>query len=62
MDERIEHALILCPYAHEVWSEIKDFNGIHLNHKAFTSSKMWIFDYYLARGGDLEATVLAVTC
>jgi hypothetical protein len=66
MDECIEHALIFYPYAREVWSEVKDFYGIHLNRKTFTSSNIWIFDYLVrggvARGDNLEATVLAVTC
>ena len=60
-EEPIEHALLFCPYARAVWSGIKQFYDIQLNRRGFNSPKTWIFDF-LARGGAVQATVLAVTC
>uniref|UniRef100_A0A8I6Y5U1 RNase H type-1 domain-containing protein n=1 Tax=Hordeum vulgare subsp. vulgare TaxID=112509 RepID=A0A8I6Y5U1_HORVV len=60
-DEHIEHALLFCPYAKAVWSDVKAYFNLHLCRKGFKICKTWIFEF-LASCHDLSVTVLAVTC
>jgi ribonuclease HI len=58
--ETIEHALLFCPYAKEVWKEIKSGHMIHLNRRAFTSPRVWTLDF-IDKCTDLEASILMVS-
>lgn len=58
--ESVEHALLFCPYARNVWEMIKNVFGISLQRYNFLSPKLWLSDF-LSRSSDQEATVLAVT-
>jgi ribonuclease HI len=59
-EERLEHTLLFCPYAREVWREVKTAYTVHLRRSQFTNIKVWLFDF-LARADDREAVTLAVT-
>jgi hypothetical protein len=60
VEERVDHALLFCPFARQVWDEVKESFDIHLNRNDFRSPKMWLFDF-LGRCSRQEGTVLAVT-
>jgi ribonuclease HI len=60
VEESVEHAMLFCPYAREVWSDVKKDFDIHLNRKFFTSPKTWLMEF-LSKCGQLQATALAVT-
>jgi hypothetical protein len=53
--------MLFCPFAREVWSELKKDFDIHLNRNFFTSPKTWLVEF-LSRSGEIQATILAVTC
>jgi hypothetical protein len=59
-EERVEHALLFCPFAREVWSVVKDIFSVELDRKRFISPKQWLFEF-LERSSNLQATTLAVT-
>ena len=59
-EERIEHALLFCPFAREVWDEVKDSFDIHLNQRSFIKPRLWLFDF-LAHCTKEAATILTVT-
>ncbi|KAM3230197.1 hypothetical protein ACQJBY_060782 [Aegilops geniculata] len=58
--ESIEHALLFCHYARNVWDEVKNFFHVQLCRREFRSPKQWLFDF-LSRCTDREATVMAVS-
>jgi hypothetical protein len=60
-EEDIEHALLQCPFAREVWRGVKTSFNIRLARRDFMSPKLWLFSF-LSRATELEATVLAVGC
>jgi hypothetical protein len=59
-EERVEHAMLFCPFAREVWIAVKENVNIELNRKGFINPKQWLFDF-LKRCNDQQATTLAVT-
>jgi hypothetical protein len=59
-EERVEHAMLFCQYAYQVWRDVKATFRVHLRKKEFTNIKVWIFDF-LARVDDRAAVTLAVT-
>jgi hypothetical protein len=60
-EEDIEHAMLLCKFAQEVWRTVKATFNIQLQRHHFMSPKQWLFEF-LANATDVEATVLAVGC
>jgi hypothetical protein len=60
VEEHVDHALLFCPFARQVWDEVKESFDIYLNRNDFRSPKMWLFDF-LGRCSRQEGTVLAVT-
>lgn len=58
--ESIEHSLLFCPFAYEVWSHVKQSFDIKLWRSQFSSPRQWLFDF-LTHSSDLMATVMAVT-
>lgn len=58
--EIIEHSLLFCHFAQEVWWELKSKFQIHLCRKDFRSPKKWLFAA-LHRFSPEQSTVLAVT-
>ena len=60
-EESIEHSLLLCQFAWEVWHEVKQSYTIRLDRHDFMGPKFWLFDF-LAQASDVEATVLAIGC
>jgi hypothetical protein len=44
--ERVEHALLFCPFAREVWTEVKKDYDVHLNGNGFLSSKTWTTEFF----------------
>jgi ribonuclease HI len=60
-EESIEHAMLHCQFAQEVWRGVKSNYSIQLQRRDFISPKSWLFQF-LNRATDLDATVLAVTC
>src|SRR5438128_636500 len=58
-EERVEHTLLFCPYADEVWRQIKLAFPIHLQRKYFINTKVWLLDF-LARSDDRELVTLVV--
>jgi hypothetical protein len=53
--ETVEHALLLCPYAREVWQGIQSEHDIHLRMKSFISPRTWVMEF-LDRGSDVQIT------
>jgi hypothetical protein len=53
--ETVEHALLFCHFANEVWREIRQRYMIRLGRSHFTSPRVWALDF-LERGSDLELT------
>jgi hypothetical protein len=58
--ETVEHALMFCPFAKEVWQDVKSDHMIHLHLKGFTSPRVWTLDF-MDRCSQIEATILMVT-
>jgi hypothetical protein len=58
--ESIEHALLFCQYAREVWEAVRTDYPMNLQRKGFTSTRVWTLDF-LERCSDLEATAMVVT-
>jgi hypothetical protein len=56
----VQHALLLCPFARDVWEEVKKTYQFKLNRKGFKSPKLWLFDF-LSKCSSQAATALAVT-
>jgi ribonuclease HI len=57
--ETIEHVLLFCQYAREVWEEIKLVYRVHLKKKLFTCPRTWLHDF-LSRTTDREQMILTV--
>jgi hypothetical protein len=60
-EENIQHSLLLCPFARDVWRVIKGSYNIKLQRRDLVSPKLWLFDF-LSQATEVEATVLAVSC
>jgi hypothetical protein len=60
-EEDVEHAMLQCQFAKEVWRGVKAKFNIQLQRRDFMSPKIWLYQY-LNQATDIEATVLAVTC
>lgn len=58
-EESIEHALLFCQFAREVWKEVKLKANIQLCRKSFTSPKTWLYEFML-RASENERMILAV--
>jgi hypothetical protein len=58
--ETIEHALLFCQFAREVWDAVRNEHLIDLQRKHFTSPRVWTLDF-LDRCNDMEATAMLVT-
>jgi hypothetical protein len=58
--ETVEHALLFCPFAKEVWQDVKSDHMIHLHRMGFTSPRVWTLDF-MDRCSQIEATILMVT-
>jgi hypothetical protein len=58
--ESIEHALLFCQFAREVWEAVQTVHPINLQRKYFTSTRVWTLDF-LDRCSDLEATAMVVS-
>jgi hypothetical protein len=58
--ESIEHTLLFCCFAQEVWEIVSAEYPIELRRKYFTSTKTWTLDF-LERCSPMQATVLMVT-
>jgi hypothetical protein len=58
--ERVEHMMLLCPFARRVWEGVKSAFPLHLLGKELHNMKQWIFEF-LKRESKVNATVLAVT-
>ena len=60
VEESVEHALLFCPFARQVWDDFKKDYDIQLDRRSFKTTKLWLF-HFLARCSRTEAMVLAVT-
>ena len=58
--EAIEHTLLFCPFAREVWEAVSAEYQINLRRKFFTSTRTWVLDFF-HRCSAMEATTLTVT-
>lgn len=58
--ESIEHCLLFCQFAREVWEQVKLCFDINLCRSTFTSPSQWLFNF-LPRANDLMSTVMTVT-
>jgi ribonuclease HI len=56
----VEHTLLFCHYAQEVWSRVKARTHLKLHRSLFTTTKSWVFDF-LDRASDQAVIILAVT-
>jgi hypothetical protein len=59
VEENIEHSMLLCPFARDVWCHVKDLYNLKLQRRDFFTSKQWLFEF-LSKATDVEATILAV--
>jgi hypothetical protein len=57
--ETVEHALLFCQFAREVWQQVKTVFTVHLRRSCFTSPRTWTLDF-LGRCSKVEATVVIV--
>jgi hypothetical protein len=58
-EESVEHCLLFCQFASEVWSHVKKCFDIHLCRRNFRSPKQWLFDF-IDRASMQQSTVLAI--
>jgi ribonuclease HI len=58
--ERIEHTILFCQFAREVWEAVSSEHHLNLGRKFFTSSRSWTLDF-LERASEMEATVMITT-
>jgi ribonuclease HI len=58
--ESIEHTILMCQFAREVWEVISAEHPIQLQRKFFTSTRTWLMDF-LERCSAMDATVMVVT-
>lgn len=58
-EETIEHVILFCQFAREVWQEIKTTHHVQLCRKNFTCPRTWLHDFML-RSSDREKMILAV--
>ena len=58
-EETVEHALLMCQYASEVWRQVKEY-GIKRNLRSFNSIRQWFFEF-LAEASDEVLTILTIT-
>jgi hypothetical protein len=56
----VEHTLLFCPYAREVWRQVKMAFPLRLYRSQFITTKLWLMDF-LERSDDRMAVTLAVT-
>jgi hypothetical protein len=59
-EESVEHSMLFCPFAREVWADVKKAFDIQLNRKFFTSPKTWLLNFMFKCNG-IQSTVLAVS-
>ena len=59
-EETVEHALLMCQYASEVWRQVKKEYGIKRNIISFNSIRQWFFEF-LAEASDEVLTILTIT-
>jgi hypothetical protein len=57
--ETVEHALLFCSFAREVWQHVKSDHTIHLHREGFTSPRVWTLDF-MDKCSQQEATILMV--
>uniref|UniRef100_A0ACD5VPF8 Uncharacterized protein n=1 Tax=Avena sativa TaxID=4498 RepID=A0ACD5VPF8_AVESA len=57
--EDIEHSMLFCPFAQEVWRVVKKTVKLQLNRRQWMSPKDWLFEF-IDNATDVEATSLAV--
>lgn len=55
--ESAAHTFLFYQFARDVWSDIKQEFGLHLQRKGFLSCKAWVFDF-LARSSPRQCTAL----
>jgi ribonuclease HI len=58
--ESVEHSLLFCQFAREVWEVVRADHPINLQRKHFISTRVWTLDF-LDRCSDMEATAMLVT-
>jgi hypothetical protein len=51
--------MLFCPFAREVWDDVKKDFDIPLNRKFFSSPKTWLMEF-MSKCTAVQATVLAV--
>ena len=59
-EETVQHVILTCQYAYEVWREIKRCFGIKCKIQYLPSIKQWLFDF-LDGATDEDATVFTIT-
>ena len=59
-EETVEHAILMCQYASEVWRQIRKCFVINCKPHAFLHIKQWLFDF-LDGAKDDEATAFTIT-
>jgi hypothetical protein len=57
--ETVEHSLLFCQYATEVWQSIKTEHDIHLRKNSFISPQTWVLEL-LDRCSDVQVTTADV--
>ena len=58
--ETIEHSLLFCQFADEVWTQVKSEFTVQLRCSLFFSPRTWAMDF-LSRCSNFEATTVMVT-
>ena len=59
-EETVEHALLMCQYASEVWRQVKKEYGIKRNLRSFNSIRQWFFEF-LAEASDEVLRIFTIT-
>jgi hypothetical protein len=49
--ETIEHTLLFCQFANEIWEAIREVHQLSLGRKHFTSPRVWVMDLTLVEKG-----------